>query len=95
MKISKKKPYITSSATTVKSSNIRVFPRFTATDEQRISATPKRQATGSSPAGGAKRGRKVALFAPFYLFRLACIFRPYAQNTAYLLIGLELFFLIR
>jgi len=42
MKISRKKPHITSSVTTVKSSSIKGFPRFTAIDEQRIEATPKR-----------------------------------------------------
>ena len=49
MKISKKKPYITSSVTTVKSSSIKGFPRFTVTDEQRIEATPKEGAGGSNP----------------------------------------------
>lgn len=57
MKISRKKTYITSSVTTVKSSNIKGFPRFTVTDKQCIEATPKRQATGSNPAGGAKNDR--------------------------------------
>lgn len=41
MKISRKKPYITSSVTTVKSSSIKGFSRFTVTDEQRVEATPK------------------------------------------------------
>ena len=54
MKISRKKPYITSSVTTVKSSSIKGFPRFTVTDEQRVEATPKRKAAGSSPVRGAK-----------------------------------------
>ncbi len=54
MKISKNNPYITSSVTTVKSSSIKGFPRFTVTDEQRIEATPKRQAAGSNPVQGAK-----------------------------------------
>ena len=35
--------------TTVKSSSIRVFPGFTATDEQRINAPPKEGAGGSNP----------------------------------------------
>lgn len=36
--------------TTVKSSSIRVFPGFTATDEQRINAPPKEGAGGSNPS---------------------------------------------
>ena len=52
MKISKKKPYITSGVTTVKSSSIKGFTRFTGTDEQRIEATPKRSARGLNPPAG-------------------------------------------
>jgi hypothetical protein len=54
MKISKKKPYITSSVTTMKSGSIKGFPRFTGTDVQRVKATPKRQTAGSNPVRGAK-----------------------------------------
>ena len=38
----------------MKSSSIKGFPRFIATDEQRISATPKRKATRSNRVEGAK-----------------------------------------
>jgi len=71
MKISKKKPYITSSVTTVKSSSIKGFPRFTVTDEQRIEATPKRNVARSSRAGGAKSAEKQDFRHFFYEFCLA------------------------
>lgn len=49
MKISRKKLWTMGNVTTVKSSSIRVFPGFTATDEQRINAPPKEGAGGSNP----------------------------------------------
>ena len=54
MKINKKKPQITSSETSAKTSNINGFQQITVTDEQRVKATPKRDVVRSSRAGGAK-----------------------------------------
>ena len=76
--------------TTVKSSNLKGFPRFTATDEQRISATPKEGAGGSNPFWRATKAEKINDFLRFLSFLLSCcIFTKYAQNAAYLLIGFE------
>ena len=41
MKINKKKPQITSSETSAKTSNINGFQQLTVTDEQCVKATPK------------------------------------------------------
>lgn len=72
MKISKKKPYITSSVTTEKSRNIKGFQRFTATDEQQVSATPKRKAARSNRAGDAK-----SAVHP-YFWMCSAFLRPYS-----------------
>ena len=55
MEINKKKPQITSSETTVKTSNINGFQQLTVTDEQRVKATPKRKATRSNRVEGASK----------------------------------------
>ena len=67
MEINKKKPQITSSETTAKTSNINGFQQLTITDEQRVKATPKRKAAGSNPVRGAKTP-DIATYPVFYNF---------------------------
>lgn len=66
MEIRRKKPYTTSSVTTVKSSSIKGFPCFTGTDEQRINATPKRKASGSNPLGRTRKRRHAKRVSSFW-----------------------------
>ena len=63
MKIDRKKLYIISSVTMVKSSSIKGFPGFTVTDEQRVKATPKRKATRSNRVEGARESVNFVRFS--------------------------------
>ena len=68
MEINKKKPQITSSETSAKTSDINGFQQLTVTDKQRVKATPKRKARGSNPPAGATASTKSSVIRGFCAF---------------------------
>lgn len=48
--------------------NIKGFPPFTVTDEQRIEVAPKRQARGLNPPAGAIKAQNLRVFRRFCAF---------------------------